>query len=54
MLILGYDGDSSDLDDEGVMMSFSDSQVFHKRVLPDFWLIMKIKKDCVDMYFHTR
>ena len=49
----GYEGDSSDSDEAGAMMSFSDS-LLHPPVLPNFWLIMRIDKDCVEVYFHTR
>ena len=49
----GYDGGSSDSDDEGIMTSFSESMLRYRQ-LPDFWLIMEIKQDRVDVYFHTR
>ena len=52
-VVSGYEGDSSDMDEEGVMMSFSDSLVPH-RVLPNFWLIMRIYSDVVDVFFHAR
>ena len=52
-VVSGYEGDSSDMDEEGVMMSFSDSLVPH-RVLPNFWLVMRIYSDVVDVFFHAR
>jgi hypothetical protein len=48
----GYDGDSSDSDDE-VAISLSDSMVA-RPTLPPFWLIMKINNECVNVYFHAR
>lgn len=50
---VGYDGDSSDSDDDGAMMSFSEAMM-HKTMVPDFWMIMKIDKDRVEVYYHTR
>ncbi|ELT88148.1 hypothetical protein CAPTEDRAFT_222074 [Capitella teleta] len=49
----GYEGDSSDSDEDGVMMSFSESAV-QRPVLPNFWLAMCITEGLVDVYFHTR
>ena len=49
----GYDAGSSDSDEEGIMMSFSESMLRYRQ-LPDFWLIMEIKQDRVDVFFHTR
>jgi hypothetical protein len=49
----GYEGDSSDSDEDGVMMSFSESAI-QRPVLPNFWLIMCITDSLVDVFFHTR
>ena len=49
----GYEGEISDSDEEGAMMSFGDSMV-QRPLLPNFWLIMQIDKDRVNVIFHTR
>ncbi len=50
----GYDGDSSDSDEEGAMLSYSDTQLRRPLVLPKFWLIMKVNQDNVEVFFHAR
>ena len=55
-LTSGYDGDSSDGDEDGAsMMSFSDARP-RSPLLPDFWLVLKlhIDQDSVHVYFHAR
>ena len=55
-LASGYDGDSSDGDEDGAsMMSFSDARP-RSPLLPDFWLVLKlhIDQDSVHVYFHAR
>ncbi|XP_030063288.1 KICSTOR complex protein SZT2 isoform X2 [Microcaecilia unicolor] len=48
---LGYDGGSSDSEYEEAIMSDQD----HKcPLMPDFWLIIKIHHDRVEVYSHTR
>ncbi|XP_070564104.1 KICSTOR complex protein SZT2-like isoform X4 [Ptychodera flava] len=49
----GYEGGASDSDMDGPMMSLTDIDRF-KSLMPDFWLIMKIHEDKVDVNFHTR
>ncbi|XP_013407252.1 KICSTOR complex protein SZT2 isoform X2 [Lingula anatina] len=48
----GYEGDSSDSDAEGGMLSMHDTGPQQPR-LPDFWLLMKVNRDKVDIFFHT-
>ena len=49
----GYEGDSSDLDEDGAMMSFSDRRNT-RLLMPNFWLIMQITQDKAHVYFHAR
>ena len=39
-----------DMDDSAT--SFSDSNV--KRLMPNFWLIMQVNNDCVNIFFQNR
>ncbi|XP_019386814.1 PREDICTED: protein SZT2 isoform X1 [Crocodylus porosus] len=48
---LGYDGGSSDSECEEALMSDQDPQC---PLMPDFWLIVKIHQDRVEVYSHTR
>ena len=51
----GYEGDSSDPDDDGVMMSFSDTPGCKiSTIIPDFWLIARLQMDNIEVYFHCR
>lgn len=50
-IIEGYDGDSSD-SEEGAT-SFNDTTCLQQS-LPNFWLILKVKEDAVDVYYHYR
>ena len=52
-ILTGYDADSSDCDEEGTMMSFSDHAMW-RPILPDFWIIMKADTAEVQVFFHTR
>ena len=49
----GYEAGYSDSDDEGIMLSFNESMVRYPQ-LPNFWLIMGIEPDRVNVFFHTR
>lgn len=48
----GFEGDVSDenMDDTA---SISDAGLGYPQ-LPNFWLIMTIHHDCVELFFHTR
>ncbi|XP_078515442.1 KICSTOR complex protein SZT2 isoform X2 [Lissotriton helveticus] len=48
---LGYDGGSSDSEGEEPVMSEPDPKC---PLMPDFWLIIKIHHDRVEVYSHTR
>ncbi|XP_073214106.1 KICSTOR complex protein SZT2 isoform X7 [Lepidochelys kempii] len=48
---LGYDGGSSDSECEEALMSDHDPKC---PLMPDFWLIVKIQQDRVEVYSHTR
>ncbi|XP_067423935.1 KICSTOR complex protein SZT2 [Emydura macquarii macquarii] len=48
---LGYDGGSSDSECEEALLSDPDPKC---PLLPDFWLIVKIQQDRVEVYSHTR
>ncbi|XP_029474648.1 KICSTOR complex protein SZT2 isoform X2 [Rhinatrema bivittatum] len=48
---LGYDGGSSDSEYEEAIMSDQDPKC---PLMPDFWLIIKIHHDRVEVYSHTR
>ncbi|XP_067324031.1 KICSTOR complex protein SZT2 isoform X1 [Anolis sagrei] len=49
--LLGYDGGSSDSECEDVVMSDLEPRC---PLMPDFWLIVKIHQDRVEIYSHTR
>ncbi|XP_044298732.1 KICSTOR complex protein SZT2 isoform X1 [Varanus komodoensis] len=49
--LLGYDGGSSDSECEEAVMSDLESKC---PLMPDFWLIIKIHQDRVEVYSHTR
>ncbi|XP_077980912.1 KICSTOR complex protein SZT2-like isoform X2 [Glandiceps talaboti] len=49
----GYEGGTSDSDDEGHMMSETDIGRYQS-LMPEFWLILKINEDKVDVFFHSR
>ncbi|XP_070601162.1 KICSTOR complex protein SZT2 isoform X6 [Erythrolamprus reginae] len=49
--LLGYDGGSSDSEGEEAVMSDLESKC---PLIPDFWLIIKIYQDRVEVYSHTR
>ncbi|XP_067893001.1 KICSTOR complex protein SZT2-like [Heterodontus francisci] len=49
--LLGYDGGSSDSECEGATMNEQDPKC---PLMPDFWLIIRIHHDRVDVYCHTR
>uniref|UniRef100_A0A663MDN3 SZT2 subunit of KICSTOR complex n=1 Tax=Athene cunicularia TaxID=194338 RepID=A0A663MDN3_ATHCN len=48
---LGYDGGSSDSEYEEALMSDQEPRC---PLMPDFWLIIKIQQDRVEVYYHTR
>ncbi|XP_067157161.1 KICSTOR complex protein SZT2 isoform X4 [Apteryx mantelli] len=48
---LGYDGGSSDSEYEEALMSDQEARC---PLMPDFWLIIKIQQDRVEVYYHTR
>uniref|UniRef100_A0A8C9L0G8 SZT2 subunit of KICSTOR complex n=1 Tax=Serinus canaria TaxID=9135 RepID=A0A8C9L0G8_SERCA len=48
---LGYDGGSSDSEYEEALMSDQEPRC---PLMPDFWLIIKIHQDRVEVYYHTR
>ncbi|XP_066857271.1 KICSTOR complex protein SZT2 isoform X1 [Anser cygnoides] len=48
---LGYDGGSSDSEYEEALMSDQEPRC---PLMPDFWLIIKIEQDRVEVYYHTR
>ncbi|XP_067997638.1 KICSTOR complex protein SZT2 isoform X2 [Melanerpes formicivorus] len=48
---LGYDGGSSDSEYEEALMSDQEPRC---PLMPDFWLIVKIQQDRVEVYYHTR
>lgn len=49
--IAGYDGGSSDSEYEEALMSDQEPRC---PLMPDFWLIIKIQQDRVEVYYHTR
>ncbi|XP_060686536.1 KICSTOR complex protein SZT2 [Hemiscyllium ocellatum] len=49
--LLGYDGGSSDSECEGATMNEQDPKC---PLMPDFWLIIRIHHDRVEVYCHTR
>nr|XP_015210690.1 PREDICTED: protein SZT2 isoform X8 [Lepisosteus oculatus] len=49
--MLGYDGGSSDSECEGATLSELDPQC---PLMPDFWLIVQIHQDRVEVYSHSR
>ncbi|XP_051789206.1 KICSTOR complex protein SZT2 isoform X2 [Erpetoichthys calabaricus] len=49
--MLGYDGGSSDSECEGTTMNEQDQ---HYPLMPNFWLIVKIHQDRVEVYSHCR
>ncbi|KAG9341530.1 hypothetical protein JZ751_019035 [Albula glossodonta] len=49
--MLGYDGGSSDSECEGPTMDEQEPQC---PLMPDFWLIVKIHQDRVEVYSHSR
>ncbi|XP_066547973.1 SZT2 subunit of KICSTOR complex isoform X3 [Amia ocellicauda] len=49
--MLGYDGGSSDSECEGATMNEQELQC---PLMPDFWLIVKIYQDRVEVYSHSR
>ncbi|KAG2461412.1 SZT2 protein, partial [Polypterus senegalus] len=49
--MLGYDGGSSDSECEGTTMNEQDQ---HCPLMPNFWLIVKIHQDRVEVYSHCR
>ncbi|XP_061093364.1 KICSTOR complex protein SZT2 isoform X4 [Conger conger] len=49
--MLGYDGGSSDSECEGPTMDEQETQC---PLMPDFWLIVKIHQDRVEVYSHSR
>lgn len=49
--IAGYDGGSSDSEYEEALMSDQEPRC---PLMPDFWLIIKIHQDRVEVYYHTR
>ncbi|XP_072918888.1 KICSTOR complex protein SZT2 isoform X4 [Hemitrygon akajei] len=49
--LLGYDGGSSDSECEGAMMNEQEPRC---PLMPDFWLIIQIHQDRVEVYSHTR
>ncbi|KAL1022662.1 hypothetical protein UPYG_G00030640 [Umbra pygmaea] len=49
--MLGYDGGSSDSECEGTTTEEQDSQT---PLIPDFWLIVRIQQDRVDVFSHSR
>uniref|UniRef100_UPI00398E855C KICSTOR complex protein SZT2 n=1 Tax=Pristiophorus japonicus TaxID=55135 RepID=UPI00398E855C len=49
--LLGYDGGSSDSECEGATMNEQDPKC---PLMPEFWLIIKIHYDRVEVYSHTR
>lgn len=49
--IAGYDGGSSDSEYDEALMSDQEPKC---PLMPDFWLIIKIEQDRVEVYYHTR
>ncbi|NWX90042.1 SZT2 protein, partial [Nothoprocta pentlandii] len=49
--VAGYDGGSSDSEYEEALMSDQEPRC---PLMPDFWLIIKIQQDRVEVYYHTR
>lgn len=49
--VAGYDGGSSDSEYEEALMSDHEPRC---PLMPDFWLIIKIQQDRVEVYYHTR
>ncbi|KAH0546460.1 KICSTOR complex protein SZT2-like isoform X1 [Cotesia glomerata] len=47
----GYDGDSSDSEDDCYWLVDLDK---HRESLPNFWLILQVRRNHVDVYFHCR
>lgn len=50
-MLEGYDGGSSDSEYESPTL---DEQEGQARLMPDFWLIVKIHQDRVKVYSHSR
>lgn len=48
---VGYEGGTSDSEDGTTALS-DVSGLRHP--FPEFWLILQVKDDCVDMYYHSR
>ncbi|KAG7326342.1 hypothetical protein KOW79_009743 [Hemibagrus wyckioides] len=49
--MLGYDGGSSDSECDGPTM---DEHEIHSPLMPDFWLIVQIQKDRLEVFSHSR
>ncbi|XP_060775676.1 KICSTOR complex protein SZT2 isoform X2 [Neoarius graeffei] len=49
--MLGYDGGSSDSECDGPTM---DEHEVHSPLMPDFWLIIQIQKDRLEVFSHSR
>ena len=53
LILAAYNGDMSEMDDnDDSATSFSDSNI--KRLMPNFWLIMHVNNDSVNIYFQNR
>lgn len=49
--VLGYDGGSSDSECDGPTM---DEHEIQSPLMPDFWLIIQIQKDRLEVFSHSR
>lgn len=49
--VLGYDGGSSDSECDGPTMDEHEIQI---PLMPDFWLIIQIQKDRLEVFSHSR
>lgn len=49
--VLGYDGGSSDSECDGPTMN---EHEIHSPLMPDFWLIIQIQKDRLEVFSHSR
>ncbi|CAL8307241.1 unnamed protein product [Lota lota] len=49
--MLGYDGDSSDSESESLAVDEQEQKVL---LMPNFWLIMRVHQDRVEVYSHSR
>ena len=53
LVFSAYNADMSEVDDmDDSATSFSDSNI--KRLMPNFWLIMQVNNDSVNIFFQNR